>query len=64
MSKELMSISEIVRRTGIAKHRIVYALETGHIREPQTLNGRRCFSSSDLRKIQNFFQRRDKHEKQ
>lgn len=64
MSKELMSISEIVKRTGVAKHRIVYALESGKIREPRTLNGRRCFASSDLRKIQHFFQERGRNEKQ
>lgn len=64
MSKELMSISEVVKRTGVAKHRIVYALETGHLQEPRTLNGRRCFSSSDLRKIQTFFQEKSRNEKQ
>jgi hypothetical protein len=58
MGKELLSMSEVVKRTGIKRHRIVYALISGKLREPDTLNGRRCFSQSDLLKIQAYFQRR------
>lgn len=64
MSKHLYSMADVVKLTGVARHRIVYRLQNGELREPNTLHGRRCFSSSDLRKIENFFQRRDRNEKQ
>ena len=60
MGKELLSMSEVVKRTGIKRHRIVYALQSGKLHEPDTLNGRRCFSSRDLERIQTYFQRRTK----
>jgi len=60
MRKELLSMSEVVKRTGIKRHQIVYLLVTGKIPEPSTLNGRRCFSMKDLERIKTYFQRRTK----
>lgn len=59
MRKEVLSMADVVKRTGIKKHQIVYALESGKIPEPSTLNGRRCFSSRDLERIHKYFQRRN-----
>lgn len=55
MPSRLLSMADIVRESQIPKYRIVYALEKGVLREPQRLNGRRCFTATDLERIVAFF---------
>jgi hypothetical protein len=57
---KLLSMADVVRRLGIPRHRITYALERQFLQEPQNLHGRRCFTEKDLLKIQTYFQRRTK----
>jgi len=57
---KLMSMADVVRRLGIPRHRITYALERQFLKEPQNLHGRRCFTENDLLKINTYFQRRPK----
>jgi len=58
--KQLFSMADVVKRLGIPKHRITYALDRGFLKPPQMLHGRRLFSEKDLRQMQAFFSRRNK----
>ncbi len=55
MANEMYGMSDLVKATGISKHRIVYALERGVIPEPRRLAGRRCFSPTDIDRIRRWF---------
>lgn len=56
MANEMYGMSDLVKATGISKHRIVYALERGVIPEPRRLAGRRCFSAIDIDWIKRWFE--------
>lgn len=55
MQKNLFSMSEVSRISMTPTHRIVYALSAGRIKEPQRLNGRRCFRQKDVEMIKEYF---------
>ena len=55
MPNRLLSLTDVATESGIAKHKIVYALGSGQIQEPQRLKNRRCFSPRDLERIKTFF---------
>jgi DNA-binding transcriptional MerR regulator len=51
----MLSISEVARVTGVARHRLAYALQTGAVQEPARLAGRRCFSPEDVERVRQHF---------
>ncbi len=51
----MLSMSEAARATGVAPHRIKYALITGLLKEPAKAGGRRCFSPEDMERIRRHF---------
>lgn len=51
MPMKLLSMADVVRESQVPRHRVVYALQSGSIREPMKINGRRLFSPADLRRI-------------
>lgn len=51
----MLSISEVARAAGVARHRLAYALQTGAVREPARLAGRRCFSPEDIELVRRHF---------
>lgn len=55
MPATLLSMADVVRESQVARYRIVYALQSGAIREPIKVNGRRLFSLADLRRIVTHF---------
>ena len=58
MPNRLLSMADVVRESRIPRHRIVYGLQVGAIREPMRLNGRRVFNGNDLTQIVAFFTKR------
>ncbi len=60
MANEMYGMSDLVKATGISRHRIIYAIERGFIAEPRRLAGRRCFSATDIDRINSWFGRTDK----
>jgi DNA-binding transcriptional MerR regulator len=59
MPTRLLSITDVAKESGVPRHKIVYALSTGSLREPQRLQNRRCFTATDLERVKAFFQRRN-----
>ena len=57
MPTRLLSMADIVRESRIPRHKIVYALQVGALRQPLLLNGRRIFTGNDLARIVAFFAR-------
>jgi hypothetical protein len=55
MPTKLLSMADVVRESQVPRYRIVYALQSGAIREPLKINGRRLFSLADLRRIVTHF---------
>ena len=55
MPRRIYSISEVSCLSGVAVHRIHYALKKGRIKSPVQLNGRRCFTPGDLERIREHF---------
>lgn len=55
MQKQLFSMSEVSRLSMIPTHKIVHALLQGRIKEPERLNGRRCFRQKDVERIKEYF---------
>ncbi len=53
--KKLFSMAEVSRLSMTPAHRIVYALGTGRLREPRSLNGRRCFTEKDVEMVKGYF---------
>ena len=51
----LLSLGDLVKESGIPRHRICYALATGRLKEPARLKNRRCFSPRDLERVKQFF---------
>ena len=51
------SMSEVVVRVNVARHRIVYAFTTGAMKDVPRLGGRRVFTDKDIRRIQKHFQK-------
>lgn len=51
----LFSMSEAAAAAGVASYRIKYALETGVLKEPQRLAGRRCFTPEDVERVRRHF---------
>lgn len=51
----MLSMSEVAAAAGVASYRIKYALETGALKEPKRLAGRRCFTPEDLTLIKRYF---------
>ena len=51
----MLSMSEISAAAGVATYRIKYALETGALKEPQRLAGRRCFAPEDVERVRRHF---------
>lgn len=52
---KLFSMIDVVRRVGVPRHKITYALERGFIKEPQNLQGRRCFTEEEVKEIMIHF---------
>lgn len=52
---KLFSMIDVVKRVGVPRHKIVYALERGFIKEPQSLQGRRCFTEEEIKEIMIYF---------
>ncbi len=57
MPTRLLSITDVSKESGVPRHRIIYALSTGRIKEPQRLQNRRAFTASDLERVKQFFHR-------
>lgn len=57
MPTRLLSITDVAKESGVPRHKIVYALGTGSIKEPRRLQNRRCFTARDLEQIKQFFRR-------
>ncbi len=57
MPTRLLSISDLSKESGIPRHKIVYALSTGSLREPQRLQNRRAFTATDLERVKQYFSR-------
>lgn len=55
MRGRLYSISEASELSGVAEHRIHYAIKKGFIKQPLSLNGRRGFTSRDIDGIREHF---------
>jgi DNA-binding transcriptional MerR regulator len=55
MPSKYYSISEVSQLSGVAAHRIHYAIKQKLIKTPLSLNGRRCFSRADLDRIREHF---------
>ena len=55
MPRRIFSIAEVSRLSSVAPHRIHYAIRSGLIKSPVQLNGRRCFTPSDLERIRVHF---------
>lgn len=55
MPTRLLSMSDVVRESGVPRHKLVYALSTNRLREPRRLQNRRCFSPQDLEQIKKYF---------
>lgn len=56
MKPKLFSITDCARRLGVAKHRIVYAYETGKLPEIRLwLGGMRIFTAKDLKDLAHYF---------
>jgi len=55
MRSRIYSISEVSALSGVAEHRIHYAIKNGFIKTPLSLNGRRGFTSRDLDGIREHF---------
>jgi DNA-binding transcriptional MerR regulator len=55
MPTRLLSITDVSKESGIPRHKIIYALSTGRLNEPQRLQNRRCFTARDLEQIKQFF---------
>jgi DNA-binding transcriptional MerR regulator len=51
----MMSISEVSTATGVARHRIVYAIKTNRIPKPMHVLNRRAFTSADVQRIRDYF---------
>ncbi len=57
MPTRLLSITDVSKESGIPRHKIIYALSTGRLNEPQRLQNRRAFTATDLERIKTFFRR-------
>lgn len=57
MLTRLLSITDVAKEAGVARHKICYAITTGRIREPRRLQNRRCFTARDLERIKQYFSR-------
>jgi DNA-binding transcriptional MerR regulator len=44
----VLGLGSVARRLNVARHRIVYAVESGFVPEPARLEGRRAFSEKDI----------------
>lgn len=54
--QDLYSMGQVARLVGVPQHRIAYAISSGHLDEAQLFFLRkRCFTSTDLRKIAKYF---------
>lgn len=51
MPTKILSMADVVRESQVPRYKITYALQSGSIREPMKINGRRLFSLADLRRI-------------
>jgi DNA-binding transcriptional MerR regulator len=60
---KFLSIRDVVKQSGIPKHKIVYAMERGFLKEPQMISGRRCFTEKELESIKEYFANKPKKEK-
>ena len=57
MPTRLLSITDVSKESGVPRHKIIYALSTGRLNEPQQLQNRRAFTATDLERIKTFFRR-------
>ena len=57
MPTRLLSITDVAKESGVPRHKIIYALSTGRLGEPQRLQNRRAFTATDLERIKTFFRR-------
>ena len=54
MTEELISLKAAAERVGVKPYILTYAIQTGHVPEPRTLNGRRAFGSGDIEAIEKY----------
>ena len=54
---KIYTTGEVARLVGVQAHRIVYAIQTGKLHEPEQERhaGQRCFSEDDVRAIARYF---------
>ena len=53
---QLFTITDCAKRLGVAKHKLVYAYDTGRLPEIRLwVGGRRIFTSKDLRALADYF---------
>ncbi len=57
MPTRLLSITDVAKESGVPRHKIVYALGNGWLKEPRRIQNRRCFTARDLEQIKQFFRR-------
>lgn len=61
MGDEFLSLGKVAKRLGISPYRIAYAIVNGKVPECQHwFVGRRAFSESEIRVIEEFFAARQK----
>lgn len=48
MKDKFFTLGDVARRLRVARHRIVYVLESGRVPEPQRIGGRRVFTEANV----------------
>ena len=52
-----LSMADVMRTAGVARHKITYAIERGRIPEPTRVGGnRRCFTPDQAEQIRGYFE--------
>ncbi|NUM33732.1 MAG: helix-turn-helix domain-containing protein [Candidatus Brocadiae bacterium] len=56
------STGELSKILGMSRWSLIYLLETGKIKEPMRIGGKRVFAKNDLEAIQQLLKERNNHE--
>lgn len=56
------STGELSKILGMSRCSLIYLLETGKIKEPMRIGGKRVFAKNDLEAIQQLLKERNNHE--
>jgi len=59
MTQELMTLTELSRRTGIAYWRVAYAHQTGRLPEPARAGNHRIYTAEEAAAVERWFRERD-----